>query len=406
MHHPEAPGGSSMRFVKQAMIVAGSASVLFGLALPATARDAFEINLDVNGQMGSQGFSSVQSAINTLSNTAALQSLVPSYTDTSPAVANVNLRGVTAVVSFATGSTTLQVVIPAAGINQSFTGATREDSAEAFLRFLEGRGASTNLFQALANTPTDPLVGNPNSLMNQMVASDFGRAVADATGPSPPGFGLDARYGSFAASGFNSQGFSLPLNYSWRLSERDALDLDVPLSYSNNGGGNSYSGNVGLLWRHRVLPNWTLQPSVRFGGVGSLDLGSAAGVWSVALNSTVNFDLPADWQLTLADGITYISTIPINIGRLSINYDISNVVFRNGLVASHDLGFRLMDLPLRGSIFFVDTRFTGSSVFMMSYQEMGFFASAGSVTPVRIGAEFLMGDHNTRGFAVNTGVRF
>ena len=396
-----------MKLPMRAKMACGAAMAAAGLTAPATARDAFEINLDVNGQTGGRGFSSVESAVNTLSNTGALQALVPSYTDTSPATATVDLRGITAITSFQAGSTTLHVVIPSAGIDQTFTGATRADSAEAFLRFLEGSGASTSLFRALvANSPADPVAGNPNALMNQMVASDFDRALIDATGPTTPGFGLNARFGSFSAAGFSSQSFSLPLDYSWQLSERDALELDAPISWSDTGGGNSYSGNVGVLWRHKVFSNWTLQPSVRMGGVGSIELGSAAGVWSVGLNSTANFDLPANWRLTVANGITYISTIPISFGRFSISYGLSNVVFRNGLVGSHDLGLELKNLPLRGSVFFIDTRFTGSAVFMNSYQEMGFFVSAGSQAPARVGATFLIGDHNVRGFSLNTGVQF
>jgi hypothetical protein len=376
----------------------------FGVLAPATARDAFEINLDVNGQTGSKGYSSIESAINGLSNTSVLQALVPSYTDISPAIVNIDLRGLPATANYVAGSTTLNVQIPCAAINRSFTGATRSDSAQQFLNYLEGQsGSITSLLGCAAK---DSLIDPTTSLMRGMVGGDFDRALLDAVGPSPPGFGLDARFASFSGSGFSAQTLSVPLDYSWRLSERDALEVDVPLGYSDAGGGKSYSGNVGLMWRRRVTTNWTLQPSVRIGGVGSIDLGSAAGVWSVALNSTLKFDLPRDWQLTIVNGLTYIATTPINVGRFSINYNLSNVVFRNGLVGSHDLGFQLMNLALRGSVFFIDTRFTGSAVFLNSYQEMGFFVSAGSLTPIRLGATFLIGDHNVHGFSANTGVKF
>ena len=342
-----------MKLIRRAAIRSAEIILAIGLAVPANARDAFEIKLDVSGQTGSRGYSSLESAVDTLSSTSGLQGLVPSYTDTSPATANVNLRGLPATANYATGSPVLRVIIPGAGIDKTFAGATRADSARLFRNFLQGQGASSSLFRALAaHTPTDPVAGNPNSLMNQMVGADFGRVLADANGASPAGVGLDARYGSFSASGFNSKSITLPIDYSWRLSARDVIEIDVPISATDTSGGKSYSGNIGVLWRHKVLTNWTLQPSLRIGGVGSTDLGSAAGVWSAAINSAVNFDLPAAWQLTVANGLTYISTVPVTIGKYSVDYNLSNFVFRNGFVASHDVGFRLFDLPTRGAFFF------------------------------------------------------
>ena len=389
-------------------------ALTIGVTLPTHARDAFQIDLTVSNptltQTGSRGYSTVENAINTLSSTAALQSLAPSYLDTltfkSKANAQINLRGLSASAIFTQNSTALTVNIPGV-IDKTFAGATRADSANLFLRFIEGQGASSSLFRALASsTPGDPVAGNPNALMNQMVSSDFGRALDDAAGTSPPGLGLEARYGSFSAAGLNSQSFSLPLDYSWRISERDAIDLDVPLSTSDTGGGQSYSGNIGVLWRHRVLTNWTLQPSVRIGGVGSTDLGSAAGVWSVGLNSAVKFDLPAAWQLTVGNGLTYISTIPITVGNFSVNYDLQNVVFRNGILVSHDLGFEVWNHSARGSLYAIDTRFTGDAVYMSSYQEFGGYVTVGAFTPVNLGVSYLVGDHGVHGFSVATGVKF
>jgi hypothetical protein len=375
---------------------------------PAQAQDPFTIQLTVPGSpVVSEGFISVDNAINSISNQANITRLAPTYTDpVSPAQFAINLRGLTGTLTYPAESTALVVSIPGGGVNQTFdSGTSRADSAELFRRCVE-QGVCGNLIHGLANTAADPFAGNPNSLTNQMVAGDFGHAVADATGASQPGASLDARFGSFSGAGLTSNNIALPLGYSWRLSARDGLDLDVPLSITDTGGAKSYSGNVGVLWRHKVLTNWTLQPSVRFGGVGSADLGSAAGAWSVGLNSTVKFDLPASWQLVVANGITYISSIPVSIGKYSIDYKLSNVVFRNGLIATRDLGFKLVNLPMRGSLFIIDTRFTGDAVYTSSYQEFGFFAAAGSLAPVKLGASYLLGAHGTHGFAVNTGVTF
>jgi hypothetical protein len=350
----------------------------------ARAQNPFTIQLTVPGSpVVTEGFTGVDNAINSISNQANLTRLAPTYTDpASAAQFAINLRGLTGTLTYPVGSTALVVYIPGGGINQTFdSGTSRADSVELFRRCVE-QGVCGNVFHGLANTAADPFAGNPNSLMNQMVAGDFGHAVANATGASQPGASVDARFGSFSGAGLTSNNIALPLGYSWRLSERDGLDLDVPLSFTDTNGAKSYSGNVGVLWRHRILTNWTLQPSVRFGGVGSVDLGSAAGAWSVGLNSTLKFDLPASWQLVVANGITYISSVPVSVGKYTVDYKLSNTVFRNGLIATHDLGFKLANLPMRGSLFIIDTRFTGDAVYTSSYQEFGVFAASGSLTPI------------------------
>ncbi|MBD0271132.1 MAG: hypothetical protein ICV73_04300 [Acetobacteraceae bacterium] len=385
------------------------ASSFLAAAQPALA-DPFRIDVELPGtrQTGSGEFTDVETAINQL-RTEELTRLVPGYTSTTPATAQIFLRGLRATAAFPDASTTLTFSVGGTSIQgRTFTGPTREDSAELLRRFIEGRdnGATRELLRAAVRlTAVDPVAGNPNALANRMVASDFDRAL-DAAGGVRTGAALGARFGSFSGGGLTSRNLSLPLGYSWRLSDRDELEVDAPVAWTDTEGANSYSANAGLLWRRRVLPNWTLQPSVRFGAVGSRDLGSGAGAWSAAINSTVNFDLPAALRLTVANGLTYIATIPVSVGRYSLDYGLSNVVFRNGAVLGRDLGFDVLGMPVRGSVFAVDTRFTGDAVYAKNYQEFGAFFSAGGVNPIRFGVTYINGSRGLRGFTVNTGVVF
>jgi hypothetical protein len=98
--------------------------------------------------------------------------------------------------------------------------------------------------------------------------------------------------------------------------------------------------------------------------------------------------------------------MPVSVGDYSVNYDVQNTVFRNGLVLSRDLGFRLMELPVQGALFAVDTRFTGDAVYIRNYQEFGGFLSAGSRDPIRFGFTYMTGDRGLSGFSFNTGVQF
>ncbi len=52
--------------------------------------------------------------------------------------------------------------------------------------------------------------------------------------------------------------------------------------------------------------------------------------------------------------------------------DVSNTIFRNGFYYSRYLGPQLFGRKLSGTIFFTDTRFTGSEIYMDSMQQVGF----------------------------------
>ena len=122
--------------------------------------------------------------------------------------------------------------------------------------------------------------------------------------------------------------------------------------------------------------------------------------------ASLPFPVSDQIRMTIANGITYVSTFPVSVGSYSINYDMQNTVFRNGLMLTGDFGLRLADRPLLLSAFAVDTRFTGDAVFIQNYQEFGVFAQLGRDSPIRLGATFLTGDQGVRGFYLSTGVQF
>ena len=386
------------------LLLAGAA-MLFATA--ADAREPFSVTLDVEGQSGTASFTRIEDAYRILS-TAGLRSLVSSYTDTSAASAQINLRGVAAQGIFTEGSPALRIIVPSAGVDVEFNGSTRDESRRLFEAWLRARGSSEVnrvLRAAAATTPIDPVAGNPNAAMNQFVASDFGRAVESATG-GMAGTSLGVRFGSFTAADYNTRSVSLPINQSFRLSPRDTIEIDVPLSWTDTEGARTYAANIGILYRRQVFDWWTLQPSFRIGGVGSADLGGGSGVYSAALNSTLRFDLPADFRLVVANGVSYVATFPASFGSYSIDYDLQNVVYRNGIILSRDLGIEVAGRPLIGSIFAVDTRFTGDAVYIQNYQEFGAFAQLGRDSRFRLGFTYLTGDRGVRGFAFSTGVEF
>jgi hypothetical protein len=370
--------------------------------------DNFSILLDVDGARGFASFTTISDTYDALS-TQGLQRIVAGYTETSAATAAVNLRGIPAIASFAAGSPFLRVQVPGPGIDELFLGATREESRRLFEDWLKGRGASnvnSLLRYGVRTTGGDPIAGNPAAAMNQFVAQDFGRAIEAELGGGA-GFGMGIRFSLFSTARFDTRQTTLPLNYTWEPTRDDTIEFDAPIAYSDINGAASYGGSFGILYRRRIFEWWSLQPSLRVGAAGSADLGGGSGIYSLALHSTLRFNLPAQFRIAIINGLTYISTFPVSVGRYSIDYDLTNLVFRNGIVLSRNLGLELRGRPVTGSLFAIDTRFTGDAVYVRSYQEFGFFLSWGRESgPIRAGLTYLTGERGTRGLTFNAGIEF
>jgi hypothetical protein len=378
------------------------------LLQPAQARDPLRIDVEVEGNRGSRGFTSVEQLLDA-PYTSSLRGIVPSYTENSPASARLDIRGAPALASFAANSPALRVQIPASNLDRTFQGATREESVRLLQRYLEGsEGEATRnaiLRSAVRSSPIDPVAGGPNSALTQLGVSDFNRAL-QSPGGDRTGFGIGARIGSFSAAGYDSRNVTIPMDASWRVTERDTLSLEVPLAYTDSNGAASYSGNVGLLYRRQVTSNWAMQLSGRLGAAGSVDLGSGSGVYSFGAVSTLRLPIGENWRVNIINSITYVSTIPSAIGRYAVDYDVANTIFRNGVVVSRDLPFSWMGYDFAVSGFAVDTRFAGSPVFVRNFQEFGAFVSPGRDARFGLGLNVMTGDRGLFGVTLSTGVRF
>lgn len=385
----------------------GAALVL--LTVPAAqARDPLRIDVDVEGQRGSRGFSSVEQLLDG-DYTSTLRGIVPSYTSNSAASARIDLRGAPTLASFAANSPALRVQIPATGLDRTFFGATREESVRLFQRYIqgaEGTAARNGLLRAgVRSSPVDPVAGGPNSATTQLAVSDFNRMVGEP-GLARTSFGIGARIGSFSAAGYDSWNLNVPVDGTWRVTDRDTITVEVPLAYTDSGGAASYSGNVGVLYRRQVTENWAVQVSGRVGAAGSVAQASGSGVWGAGAVSSLRIPLGEKWQASVINALTYVATFPATIGRASIDYNVSNTIFRNGVVVTRDLGLELAGYPLAVSAFAVDTRFSGSPVFVRNFQEFGAFVAPGRDARFGLGLTVMTGDRGLFGVTLGTGVRF
>src|SRR5512141_1895078 len=154
------------------------APVLFALAVfcaaprVASAEPLFTMQVsDGVSPTVTRSFDEITASLDTL-RASALNALFrptnPSFNGyTSPLTATFQARGLTVNIRADQGSPDLVVDIPAAHITKRFTGRTRADSANDLTTWLQQNSA---VAQALvANSPADPIAGNPNSLQARLV---------------------------------------------------------------------------------------------------------------------------------------------------------------------------------------------------------------------------------------------
>src|SRR5262245_41530624 len=112
------------------------------LSRPVMARCLFELTIMCEGVTVSKGFNTLENFINQRGN-SGLQALIPGYTETSAATATLNLRGLTATAMYPANLTDLNFRVPCSGTDETFRGATRDQSQQMLRNFLTGGGRGT-----------------------------------------------------------------------------------------------------------------------------------------------------------------------------------------------------------------------------------------------------------------------
>ena len=358
----------------------------------AAAADLFRLDGTVTGtgggsQSASATFTAIEDLANKLDNNG-LRSLFSSYTSVSATNATLNIRGLPATASYALNSTALRFQVPSAGIDLTFQGATRDQSQDQFLDFLKGNGSSilSRLLKTLvAESPVDPIAGNPSSLQGRMSEQTFGNATGFGTLGDP--FGSRNGQGGFQAvpglitaggdvgvarsGGYNSVIATVPIKYSYYFSDpRYAITVDLPITYVRTEGAQSGQASFGTSFRFPVVDNWFLVPSVRIGAAGSLDLGAGALMYSGDLTSVYNL-YTGDLKVTIGNGVGFYRSQKLSIGDVSLDYDLRNTALKNGVSVEGPLDFTMFDSPTSWQVYVTDTQMFGDKLYVEHYDEVG-----------------------------------
>jgi hypothetical protein len=388
------------------LLTAAAVSAFLPLS-SAQAREAFTAVLSANGESRTYSYDSIEDAIDSVSGTS-LRSLLPSYRDNAPATASFNLRGLAATIEYPSAGSTIVLKVPSAGIERTFTGATRDEAQDAVTDYFKGAGGAdvTKVLQAaVRETAIDPVAGNPDSLMSLMGEADFAQgtdALGGAAGSGAPnllGFSVEGGRGT-ASGGYDQNRVSGTFSYRFNFEESNAAVLvDLPVNWVRSGKSDSLSGSLGLGVRLPVTDRWSITPAVRAGVAGSIDLGAAAVVYSGSVTSDFRWDWNG-WHFGLGNMAGLYRATGVSVGDYDIDYDLTNVILRNGISVSRDLTEG--PAPLRVTAAFTDSRYLGDDLYVKGFDEIAVSFSKAtdngrfSFDRVELGAAYGFGDDYQR----------
>jgi hypothetical protein len=234
------------------------------------------------------------------------------------------------------------------------------------------------------NSPADPVAGNPNSMMSRGVAQDFSNSLVSPSqvaraekqqSSNQFGFGID--YQNMVNKSVNnprdtnSDSLSLPLSYKHQFTTPgEELDIYMPLGETTVEGAKAYDAGLNVAFHGPITPQWYLAGAAGIRATGSKDLGSGVAMTNFTITSS--YIIPGDhWSFTIGNMIGQYSSMKVKVNDASYDPGIHNTVFRNGVLIEQDSGFQLFGQPATIEYTVIDTRFTGTTLFNKSQDEIG-----------------------------------
>ena len=347
------------------------------------ANENFNITIDALGQTVSHGFSFAENTFDTFDSDQLEMTFSGFDRNIDTAAASLDFRGLNMQLEYPDlGGARLQLRIPSIGIDEEFIGSTRKESEDMLEDFFKGKSSVVinDILKALAAvSSTDPLAGNPNSLMSEMISSDFDigmmdnqttnnikNSETDAAQDNQIGVGL--RIDNMDINGREVKSYHLPLSYTIRMDSnpRHQLRISLPLSYTKTDQAEAYKAGLGIAYSFPVSENWSLTPSLSYGLIGSPDMASAGAVLGMSLTSRYQWDLSEDSSIVLGNAIGKYETSSLEYDDYELNPDIKNTVYTNGL----NYSFGMFQF-IKTTIFVTDTVFTGDDLYVEHTDELG-----------------------------------
>lgn len=349
--------------------------------------EVFQLTASSGGVSQSRGYTTVDEVLDGVTN-AGLAGLLPGYTGSEVTNMALDFRGVDVSLAYPLASSPELILnIPSIGTNQSFNGIDRDESQNLMKDFFKKNPTLLALLQQelVKSSPIDPVAGNPGSMMSRGAAQDFDSGLVTAGQASgqvddeAAGFvGFTPSYARLVSKSVNnprdmdSGVVSLPLSYTRLFKTKGrVLSISAPFSQADVEGAKAYDLGLAASFRNPVTPAWFLAVTGGVRATGSPDLGSGVAMGNVALTSS--YVIPGDkFGFTIGNMAGYYSAMKVKVNNVVYDPDISNTVFRNGVLVEQLTGFLWGKNPLTIEYSLVDTRYTGTALFNDYQDEFGF----------------------------------
>lgn len=318
-----------------------------------------------------------------------LRSILPIFNTASVAQATARFNGLMLNLNFPDAGSTVQFTIPELGYSRVFSSASRSASIDLLVDDLKSGGILGQIMAYQAkSSPTSPITG-VGGLMQTAISTDFDQnfssfatniaapqQAAQADGSTSNLAGVALLLGSFttdSADGMSNKikVATLPLSYTFRndIDPRRQLALSLPLSVVDINGAKSYAAGFGMAYRFPINDQWTLVPSGRVSAVGSVDLATVSGVYTMGLSSVYIWEM-GSYSIAMGNMLSYNATLKFKSGEYAFDPKISNTSLRNGLLFSQPVVWGGRKLSVEYAV--VDTRFVGGDKpYVDNYQELG-----------------------------------
>lgn len=358
-----------------------------------------------------------------------LNSKLTSYSNTDNLAAVFDMRGLP--VTLTVTGNNIVFNIASLGINETFTGNTRDESVDALEDWFKVNGADTleRIMRELARvSPVDPIAGNSNSAMAKSVESDFTsgflntatkRKVSSANTKNGNTISISPTYKSLEVDDKNSSSYSLPISYSF-VSDEDIdrkFSISLPISYTEVEGATSYSLGLGFSYSLPINDSWIVTPALSYTIAGSADLATLAQLGGASVTSSYTYELPNKHRISMGNMVGYYTTLKFYNGDYAYDPGITNTVFRNALMYSLDTNNVVDNTSV--DIYAINTKYTGTELYNDSYNEFGFSFGYNKVNlnilsetekyayekDLKIGLSYLTSDKE-KGIKINFGFTF
>jgi hypothetical protein len=419
--------------MRKNLIYAGVVAAALAAA-PAAQAQLIQVTATVGGVTQVLSYNSLDAALAQLTG-PNLAATFPNYTDGTAVASTINVNGAPINLLVPQGTTIPIIQDPRTGQAVAFPSSNASVATANVRAFFQGDAnngvpvsslpasvqaqlpavlqnapilTATQIVQsAVATSISDPVAGNPLSLLPMMVAADYLAASAPSGGmlgvnqPRTGGwrFNVGVNANLSTAGGADTQQLSAPLRASYYMARTGTeIFLDAPVSWVSVSSVDLFQGSTGVGVRQRLLSGasyeWNATLGGRWGIAGSQAYGRGSAAIGGSISSDLRFALPASYTLAITNTIAYYQTEPVNYGGGAVKYDLQNQFYRNGVTIARPIGQTPSGLPLQAGLTFVQTNVTGDRFRVDSWQEYGVTVAMGGSLPTRFNFTYMNGNHN------------